>query len=141
MRNRSILVVDDDEPIRDAVSQLLEGEGWDVQLCRDGLEALHFLKTGNPPEIVLADRVMPKLSGDVLAGCLRMDPFLASLPFILMTADRLTAAPPGVTHLLSKPFDAQHLLHVLDDLTGRAARSAGNGLRPQLVAGPNIAVG
>jgi len=116
-----VLVVDDDEPTRQAVRMLLEDAGYTVLEAQDGLVALEMLRQQSAPCIVVLDLVMPRLDG---AGVIRAVALNRKLrrrtAIILLTARRvslqltfsrmLTAL---ATPVILKPFDIDTLLEAV----------------------------
>jgi DNA-binding NtrC family response regulator len=107
----NVLVVDDDEPTREFVVEVLEDEGYHVQGTSGALRALAALEADRY-DVVLLDLRMPGLDGVDLFRLLT-ERGLATMPIILMTADsnamqELTAQ--GVKFILFKPFDLDTLL-------------------------------
>lgn len=106
---RRVLVVDDDPDILDALSEILEAEGYDVQRARNGREALQRLEQGLPA-LVLLDLMMPVMDGWEFARSL--DPG-ARPPIIVLSADRNVSAKAkeiGALGWLAKPFELSDLL-------------------------------
>jgi|SRR5581483_5932808 len=104
-----VLVVEDDEDIRDCVQDLLEGAGYDVIPASNGKQALDYLYAGPPPAVILLDLMMPLVSGWEFMRAVKRDAQLSSIPIVLTTAvgrDR----PPGVNVILKKPFRIADLL-------------------------------
>lgn len=121
-----VLIVDDDEGIRDAVRFLLEDEGHQVQEASDGDAALRIIRDSQTPLVVLLDLLMPHVDGISVLRQINADPGLkARHAFLLMTADSANLrqqAEPWIAALsvevVSKPFDLGHLLAAVE----RAAR-------------------
>ena len=110
-----ILVVDDDEAVRENLAECLEAEGHDVATAADGFAALERLSRDPLPEVVLLDLSMPGLDGHGLASAIRALPRCRALRLVLITghtglAPGATAAVDGVLH---KPFSVDELLAVL----------------------------
>ena len=106
---RRVLVVDDDPDILDALSEILEVEGYHVQRARNGREALQRLELGLP-DLVLLDLMMPVMDGWEFARSL--DPG-ARPPIIVLSADRNVSAKAkeiGALGWLAKPFELSELL-------------------------------
>ena len=106
---RRVLVVDDDPDILDALSEILEVEGYRVQRARNGREALQRLELGLP-DLVLLDLMMPVMDGWEFARSL--DPG-ARPPIIVLSADRNVSAKAkeiGALGWLAKPFELSELL-------------------------------
>jgi CheY-like chemotaxis protein len=84
---KSVLVVDDDFGIRDNLTDALTDEGYSVATAADGVEALDYLRTHEPPGLILLDWMMPRCDGAQFRAQQRQDPVLASIPVVLLTAD------------------------------------------------------
>jgi CheY-like chemotaxis protein len=106
--HRPLLVVDDDEDIREALHELLALEGYAVSTARHGREALDMLRGGLTPSVILLDIMMPVMNGYEFLEERRDDPQLAQVPVIVMSAGvpRVT----GVEVVLQKPLDLPRLL-------------------------------
>ena len=106
---RRVLVVDDDPDILDALAEILEVEGYDVQRARNGREALQRLEQGLP-DLVLLDLMMPVMDGWEFARSLAPG---ARPPIIVLSADRtvsVKAKEIGAHGGLAKPFELSELL-------------------------------
>lgn len=111
-----ILVVDDDEDIRDIVQMVLEASGYNVRTAANGLEALEILQDVGLPSLVLLDLMMPQLSGGALARRLRSSPRSSGLPIVLMSGDvraQEVAAQVDANACLLKPVELDALLEVV----------------------------
>ncbi len=112
---RRILVVEDDEDMRENLRRILVGAGYEVHLARNGAEAITVLET-HPCHLVLTDLVMPKMGGlDLLEEIRRNE---QNLPVVFLTAfgDRTTmikAMEKGAVDFLTKPFRAASLLGII----------------------------
>jgi CheY-like chemotaxis protein len=132
LRRSRVLVVDDSLSVRRAVATLLEDQGYEVTLARDGLEAAKSLEAARP-DVVLTDLEMPNMNGLELAAHLRSRPELAALPVIMITSrsmdkHRRQAMSAGVDVYLTKPYTDQELLqHVSTAVTGRADKRVAAG--------------
>ena len=116
----TILVVDDEPLIADALCVLLRGEGYDVRCAYGGGAALAEVERA-PPELVVSDVMMPGIDGIALA--LRMRE--RGIPVLLMSAARRAAGIPGVG-FIRKPFDLDDVLAAV--AAALAGRSASRGL-------------
>lgn len=114
-RHPHVLVVEDDRDIREALTDVIDGQGLAVTAARDGVEALAALREGPPPSAVFLDKHMPRLDGAAVLEAMRSDPGLARIPVVWMTADG-SETPPG-TEPLEKPFEMERLLAVLGTLS------------------------
>ena len=120
--SRRILVIDDDEVMRELLAALLEVQGYEVQLAPSGEDGLVQLREPEPPAMILTDLQMPGLEGEELTVALRAAaPSGATLVGMSGRApgDALVAS---LDAFLSKPFSAQQLEEAF--VTGQAARAA-----------------
>jgi CheY-like chemotaxis protein len=110
---RSILLVDDDEDIRDALVLVLAGEGYSTKAARDGVDALEVLHSAPPPALILLDMMMPRMNGVEVLDAVRSDPTLASVPVVVFSGNTdaaQSATALGADACLAKPFDVEELL-------------------------------
>jgi two-component system cell cycle response regulator DivK len=108
-----ILLVEDDDAIREMLSRRLALRGHAVELAADGETGLAMIRA-SPPEVVLLDHGLPGMTGWDVARALRADPAFATLPVIALTAhagepSRREAMAAGCTTFLSKPVDMKAL--------------------------------
>jgi CheY-like chemotaxis protein len=105
---RTVLVVEDDVDTRDALSEYLQCEGFDVAVARDGTEAIHMLASLASPRAMLIDLTMPGISGEQLVEYLGAKARLASIPIAIVSASP-ERAPPGF-RVFAKPIDIDALV-------------------------------
>ncbi|MCW0215871.1 MAG: SpoIIE family protein phosphatase [Pseudonocardia sp.] len=124
-----VLVADDDPDMRDYLQQLLSAN-WVVQAVANGREALEAARA-DPPDLVVADVLMPGLDGIELLRALRTDARTAGLPVVLLSARAgeeaaVEGLDAGADDYLVKPFSARELLaRVANHLQlGRVRRAA-----------------
>jgi CheY-like chemotaxis protein len=103
----TILVVDDEQPVVDLLTDMLEDEGHTVISAYNGRIALELV-AHNAPDLVISDVMMPFVDGIQLCQQLRVEHDATHLPVILMSA----ALPPdlstcGANAFLGKPFDIE----------------------------------
>jgi CheY-like chemotaxis protein len=113
-----ILVVDDEEPVRDLLRDFLEGEGHTVVMASSGNEALLSAEKESPQLIVLDVR-MPGLDGIETCAALRANEKTRRIPIILATAFREVleeALAAGIDDFVTKPFHLAELLHRVQSL-------------------------
>ncbi|RKH73494.1 response regulator [Corallococcus interemptor] len=108
-----ILVVEDEETLADAIRDVLQDAGFEVQVARNGLEALRELEAGTP-DVLLLDLMLPLLDGRGLLTRMRSQEHLRELPVVVMTsASRKALADHPVGSFLQKPVTAVGLLKAL----------------------------
>jgi DNA-binding response OmpR family regulator len=112
-----VLVVDDDDVIRQLICLNLELEGFEVYQASDGLDALAKVREVDPAVVTL-DIMMPKLDGWDAAARLRSDPETAHVRVVLLSAraqeaDLKRGSRLGVDFYLTKPFDPDELVAVV----------------------------
>ena len=109
----TILVVDDDRGAMEALSDILEYEGYDVQRAHNGLEALEYLHHNRPfPNLIVLDLLMPVMDGWEFRSRQKEDPDLAKVPVLVVTAIAATAGIDAVS-VLRKPVDVDALLRTV----------------------------
>ena len=114
MGEHHILVVDDDDAVRDTVVDVLEDADYTVRVAHDGREALHLLRTGERPCLVLLDLMMPNMNGWDFALESARDPALSGIPICVITAAGSSRPFPGqAVAVLKKPIDLRQLLEVV----------------------------
>jgi CheY-like chemotaxis protein len=117
-----VLVVDDDEVIRQLIAVNLTLEGFEVVTAVDGRECLE--KVGEVhPDVITLDVMMPRLDGWVTATQLRRNPETSGIKVVLITAraqedDRDRGRQIGVDAYLTKPFDPAEMIRVVRELAG-----------------------
>ena len=115
-KNSRVLVIDDDQPVRELIACVLRSRGIQVIQAESGKEGIDLALTANPA-LILSDIRMPDIDGFAVLDRLQRDPQSVHIPFILMTgwADCLKVASQlkrGVT-VLKKPFDPQMLMNTV----------------------------
>lgn len=108
-----VLIVDDDPTARETLVAMLEGEHYDLQAAKDGIQALQMLEQIQP-DLILLDVMMPGMDGYEVCRRIRSTPQLAEVPIILLTAldDRASLVrgiESGADDFLSKPADRREL--------------------------------
>ena len=108
-----VLIVDDEYIGRETLQSVLEGEGYDLEMAENGLQAIEKAKE-LLPDVILLDVMMPGMTGFEVCQHIRNDPQIAEIPIIILTAldDReslLNALKAGADDFISKPFDRYEL--------------------------------
>jgi CheY-like chemotaxis protein len=109
----SVLVVDDDDSIREVIAEVLRDEGYDVTCAGNGQQALGELREHGHPDLMLLDLMMPVMSGWELLELLQASPDLSKIPVIVVSA----MSAPGPCEHLAKPIDLDRLLDAVSRLT------------------------
>jgi len=115
-----IVLVDDEPNIRETVAFILEAEGFDVVTAADGVEGLERVRAVKP-KVVLLDVMMPRMDGYEVCQAIRADPELQGVFILILTAkgqkaDELKALEVGADLYMSKPFDDEVVLQVIQDV-------------------------
>jgi len=123
-----VLVVDDDEVIRQLIAVNLTLEGFDVATAVDGQDCLDKVAAIDP-DVITLDVMMPRLDGWVTAGQLRRNPQTSRIRVVLITAraqedDKNRGREIGVDAYLTKPFDPGEMIRVVRELAGAATSEA-----------------
>jgi CheY-like chemotaxis protein len=113
-----VLVVEDDEEVRENLSFLLKLRGHEVQQAVQGQQALHKIHTHGPPCLVILDLMMPVMNGWEFHAAMRSDPSLDAVPVIVLSgvadAGDATKGLDAVGYL-NKPCDLNKLYGLVDD--------------------------
>lgn len=109
----TILIVDDNASARETLVSMLEGQDYEIELAKDGFQALQILNQLQP-DLILLDVMMPGMDGFEVCHRIRATPQLAEVPIIMITAldDRaslVTGIESGADDFLSKPVDRYEL--------------------------------
>jgi CheY-like chemotaxis protein len=123
MDRRKILIVDDEDDIREVAAMSLEmSAGWEVVGASSGVEGLAKART-EKPDAILLDVMMPAMDGPATLQKLRADPEIAALPVVFLTdklqaTDRRRLAELGAAGVLAKPFDPMTLADQVKEALG-----------------------
>lgn len=108
-----VLVVDDDEAIRDTLDDLLSEEGYTITTAANGRAALDLLEHAPPPALILLDLMMPEMNGYELFDELHKQTRFRDIPVIVLSAYSFSdqvRAPLDAAAFLPKPLDLSRLL-------------------------------
>ena len=115
--SHTVMVVEDDVDIRQALIEILEDHGFGTLGARDGAEALSILSHATElPCVILLDLMMPVMDGSSFRQAQLQDPRLASIPVVVLSAYRDVdrhAAPIDAVSVLRKPPSVRELVTVL----------------------------
>jgi len=125
--HKNVLIVDDDNDIREAISQILEYEGYEVTTAANGQEGLDCIKSKRP-SLILLDLMMPVMNGWQFKSELDSDPGLSEIPVVVLSADGSVQQRQnelGRAGYLKKPIQLETLLDTVRHYT---KNSSGNKL-------------
>lgn len=123
---KRVLVVDDQEDSRYLLRKLLEGNGFQVTVAGDGIEALASARQ-EPPDVIVSDALMPRMDGFTLCRAWMQDSMLRAIPFVFYTAtytsadDEKLALALGAARFLVKPVETDSLLLELKEVLRSSA--------------------
>ena len=114
---RTVLLIEDDLDIAEAMLDVLMDEGYEVAHAANGREALALLHSQPEPSVILLDLMMPEMDGAQFREEQMRDPKLAQIPVIVLSADRKIAEKArelGVHTFLVKPLGPEQLLAMVE---------------------------
>ena len=109
----TILIVDDEPTARQTVESILEGQGYQLEMAENGIQAIERALV-ILPDVILLDVMMPGMNGFEVCRRIRTEPLLAEIPIIMVTAldDRqslLSGLEAGADDYITKPYDRYEL--------------------------------
>jgi two-component system, chemotaxis family, chemotaxis protein CheY len=113
-----VLIVDDDQDVRDALSEMLEIEGYQVHTARDGVDALDKLNANPEIDLVILDLMMPRMNGLELIERVEKDARISKIPVLVVTASSGYVKKSPARRVLTKPVDVELLLAEVRALVG-----------------------
>jgi CheY-like chemotaxis protein len=120
---RRILIIDDEDDIREVAALTLEATaGWDIVTANCGADGIR-VASESKPDAILMDVMMPGMDGPTTFRQMQLDPDLAGIPVLLLTAkvqgvDQRRFAGLGVAAVLFKPFDPLTLATEVSEILG-----------------------
>jgi CheY-like chemotaxis protein len=120
----TILLVEDDFDVREALAETLRDEGYAVECAVDGVQALDYLRGGGRPGLILLDLMMPRMSGSEFRMVQKVDPQLADLPVVLISADGRMEEKARILETdgaIKKPIDVDELLSTVERFNRKAS--------------------
>ena len=123
---KKILLVEDNEMNREMLLHRLERKGFDVDVAKNGQEALDHLNVDNKPDIILMDMSMPVLDGWEATAKIKSDNDFKLIPIIGLSAnalesDRARAVEVGCDEYITKPIDLDDLVSKIISISNLAA--------------------
>ena len=124
----SILIVEDDDGVQQALANVLREEGYEVEAVSDGSTALRRLTEGPPPSLILLDLMMPQMDGVEFRARQLADSRVANIPVIVVSArpdGPSTARRIGAVDFLPKPMSFEALLLAVQNTAITVVTTAG----------------
>ena len=115
---KTILIVEDDDSIRETLQSVLELEGHDVLAAENGQVGLELLKNNPKPCLILLDLMMPVMNGWDFAAALEKDNSLSTIPVIIISAYNEKAIHIKSKAILKKPVDINTLYGAIKEWCG-----------------------
>src|SRR5260370_40149312 len=120
---RTVLIIDDEESVREVLSRFLTKAGYEVKVAANGQEALQMVHSQAPPDLIVLDLMMPVMSGFEVLSALRVNSEWRRIPVVVLTATMgYSAGHLQADAVLHKPFDS-----VTEQAAGAAANVAKSG--------------
>ena len=128
MVGRSILIVDDEAPIREMIAVALEMAGYDCLEAENSQQA-HAIIVDRKPDLILLDWMLPGTSGIELARRLKRDELTGDIPIIMLTAkgeedNKIQGLEVGADDYITKPFSTRELISRIKAVLRRASSTA-----------------
>ena len=124
--SKNVLIVEDDDDIRELLAACLEREGYRVTGAADGREALVRLRSGIRFRTILLDLHMPVMDGWRFREEQKKDPVLSGIPVVVVSASETRENDPeGIAARLNKPIQLEKLLTVLARVISSSTRGGG----------------
>jgi DNA-binding response OmpR family regulator len=125
-RQLSVIIVEDDEDIADSIRYNLEREGFRARIADTGESALDLI-LGRPPDLILLDLNLPRMSGFELCSRLRSEAATSRVPILMLTArgqesDKVLGLNLGADDYITKPFSMRELMARINAVLRRARR-------------------
>lgn len=115
--SKRILVVEDDNSIRELLVELLQSEGYEVAAAVNGLEGIKYLQSYGNPDLILIDLMMPIMDGYTFRTEQMKNPEWNKVPVIVMSAEANAKEKMknfGITAFLSKPVELDTILKTVE---------------------------
>lgn len=135
--SKSVLVVDDEPDIREALRIILEADGYHVLEAGDGLEAIQTAQQARP-DLIILDIMMPRLDGLEVLRRLEAEPETAGLPVIFLSVltsemDVIQGLEQGAVEYITKPFDPYQVARTVHMMLEELDREGRHRYRQQLI--------
>lgn len=113
-----VLVVEDDDGIRELIRMILADAGHEALIALDGEQAIHLART-QIPQLILMDLNLPEVNGADACRAIKSDPATEHIPIIAMSAAQNIRAQLGqltIDGFVAKPFDVEDLMTTIEAL-------------------------
>lgn len=117
MMSKRILVVEDDNSIRELLVELLQSEGYEVAAAVNGLEGIKYLQANGNPDLILIDLMMPIMDGYTFRSEQMKNAEWSKVPVVVMSAEANAKEKMknfGITAFLSKPVELDTILKTVE---------------------------
>src|SRR5260221_12061719 len=119
-RRHRLLLVEDDQDIQTQLAELLEMEGFEVEVAGDGDEALALPRDGSSVDLIILDLMLPTRDGWEFRVAQRADPVLSTIPIIAMSADTSARARAiDADAYVPKPFEPEAMVAAVRSFLGQ----------------------
>jgi len=123
---KKILAIDDMKTLRDLLGKVLRTAGYEVVEAVDGVDGLEKF-SAHKPDLVISDLNMPNMDGIGFVSGARDTPNGKTVPILILTTEtnealKVRAKEAGATGWLTKPFNPQRVIKLVDQLTGTRRR-------------------
>lgn len=133
-RKTRLLIVEDNDDVREVFVEFLTGSGYEVDGLSNGHDAIRYLLESRkaPPDLMILDLMMPKISGLELLAVRDGSEKLRNIPVIVVSAMPMKGAVPRISNFLMKPVGPEQLeTAVREALAGVAAKSKTKPRKPR----------
>lgn len=116
----SIIIIEDQEDIREILRDFFETEGYFVETACNGAEGVELLSKAEKPSLILLDLMMPVMDGFEFIDYMKINDPRNLIPIVVMSADNQAgkkALALGVEHFLKKPLGLDQLMDVIETCT------------------------
>ena len=107
---KTVLVIEDHAPVSNTIKDVLEIEGYEVEIANNGKEAVEILAHGQRPNLILLDLMMPVMNGWQFLDFQRENEEFKSIPVVVCSAYKETAKSVHPSAVIEKPLNLDSLL-------------------------------
>jgi twitching motility two-component system response regulator PilG len=123
MKNKRVMIVEDEESLLKLESILLSAKGYKVTGVMDGIKALEEI-SAEKPDLVLLDIMLPSLDGFEVCRRIKENPESSAIPVVILTArkdskDRAHGLEAGADAYITKPFKSAQVMEIIESLLNK----------------------